>query len=329
MKIAVVILNWNGRNLLEKFLPSVVSFSQQATIYLVDNASQDASVQYVTDNFPEIVIIKNPKNGGYAQGYNSALKKISADVYCLLNSDVEVTENWLLPIISTFSKLDEVAAIQPKILSFSNKSEFEYAGAAGGFIDKFGFPFCRGRIFNTLETDKGQYDDSINIFWASGACFFVRSEVFWQLGGFDEYFFAHQEEIDLCWRIFNSGKKVLCNSESVVYHLGGGTLSSENPKKTYLNFRNGLYMLLKNLPKNKLFFVIFVRLILDGIAGVRFFLQGKFRFTWAIIKAHFHFYKKAKYFYKKRSKQQKNTYFLTNSIVYLYFIRKKRFFDKI
>lgn len=329
MKIAVVILNWNGRHLLETFLPSVVSFSKEATICIIDNASEDTSLAYVQEYFPEIQIVRNEKNEGFAKGYNEGLKKIQADVYCLLNSDVEVSENWLSAPISIFSQEKNVAVIQPKILNFNQKETFDYAGAAGGFIDKYGFAFCRGRLFHSIEKDFGQYDDQRPIFWASGACFFVRSEVFHQFGGFDEDFFAHQEEIDLCWRIFNAGKTILYTPKSVVYHLGGGTLSFDNPKKNYLNFRNSLFMLLKNLPKNQLFSIIFLRLVLDGIAGIRFLFSGKISFMTGIIKAHFSFYRKLFHFYKKRENQQRNDYFLTKSVVYLYFLKKKRFFQNI
>lgn len=329
MKIAVVILNWDGVDLLKKFLPIVVSFSKEATIYVIDNASQDNSIAYIRSTFPEVTIIQNTENVGYAKGYNVGLQQIKADVYCLLNSDVEVTKNWLTPIIPIFSENKNIVAIQPKILNFNNKEQFEYAGAAGGFIDKYGFPFCRGRVFDSLETDNGQYNNQQTIFWASGACFFVRSDTFHQLGGFDEDFFAHQEEIDLCWRIFNTDKKIIYTPKSVVYHVGGGTLSASNPRKTYLNFRNGLYMLLKNLPKNQLFSTIFIRLILDGIAGIRFFLQGKFHFTFSVIKAHFDFYAKILHFYKKRGGTQKEDYFTTKSVVFSYFFKKKRYFDRI
>lgn len=285
-KIAVVILNWNGVKLLEQFLPSVIQFSEGAAIYVADNDSTDNSVAYVTEHFPTVKIIKNSGNYGFAKGYNDALKHIDAEIYALVNSDIEVTENWLQPILDTFEKENQTAIIQPKILDFKNKEYFEYAGAAGGFIDKYGFPFCRGRIFDTIEKDNGQYNDNIELFWASGACFFIRKNVFHELGGFDESFFAHQEEIDLCWRAANEGHIIKYNYQSVVYHVGGATLQQGNPKKTYLNFRNSLLMLVKNLPSKGLFFVIFFRMVLDGIAGIRFLTQGKFGHTLAILKAH-------------------------------------------
>ncbi|MFK8060800.1 MAG: glycosyltransferase family 2 protein, partial [Polaribacter sp.] len=209
MKIAIVILNWNGQKLLEQFLPSIVNFSsEEATIYVADNASTDTSIKYVKEFYPSVKIVKNKVNGGYAKGYNDALALIEADIYCLLNSDVEVTKNWLKPIIETFKKEDKTAIIQPKLLDFKDKTKFEYAGAAGGFIDLYGYPYCRGRIFDHLETDEGQFNDEAAIFWASGACFFIRAEVFHNLGGLDEDYFAHQEEIDLCWRVQNIGYTV-------------------------------------------------------------------------------------------------------------------------
>ena len=275
MEIAVVILNWNGLKLLEQFLPSVIQYSPQASIYVADNASTDNSISFVKDNFPTVKIIINKMNFGFAQGYNEALKHIDSEIYALVNSDVEVTENWLKPIIETFENEPKTAIIQPKILDFKRKEYFEYAGAAGGFIDKYGYPFCRGRIFDTLEKDNGQYDDNCKIFWASGACFFIRSSVFKNLNGFDTDFFAHQEEIDLCWRANNKSYVIKYNSQSAVYHLGGATLQKVNSKKTELNFRNSLLMLTKNLPKKQLFSVIFIRLVLDGIAAIQFFFSGK------------------------------------------------------
>lgn len=327
-KIAVVILNWNGVRLLEQFLPSVMSYSPEATIYLADNASTDSSIEFVKTNYPDIKIIQNEGNFGYAQGYNVALKYVEEPYFCLLNSDVEVTENWLKPILEIFEKEKNIAIIQPKILDFKNKSLFEYAGAAGGFIDKYGYPYCRGRIFETVEKDNGQYDDFSGIFWASGACFFIRKEVFNQLGGFDESFFAHQEEIDLCWRSKNAGYKTYYTFQSIIYHVGGATLKESNPKKTFLNFRNSLLMLVKNLPEGKILPIIFTRLFLDGIAGIQFILKGKFSHCWAIIKAHFHFYHLLNKYLKKRTNNQTESYFKTNSIVYNYFIKGGKVFEE-
>lgn len=325
-RIAVVILNWNGAELLKKFLPKVIQYSEQATIYVADNASTDDSVQVVTELFPSVKIIINNQNYGFAKGYNEALKDVQEPYYCLLNSDVEVTENWLSPILTIFENEPQTSIIQPKILDYKNKSYFEYAGAAGGFIDKFGYPYCRGRIFDTVEKDTNQYNDEAEIFWASGACFFIRKETYQQLKGFDDDFFAHQEEIDLCWRAFNNGKKIKYTSKSIVYHVGGATLDKANPKKTYLNFRNSLLMLTKNLPTHQLIPIIFTRLILDGIAGVQFIAQGKLRHCFAIIKAHFVFYSKLFSFLEKRSRVQKSNYYQSKSILYQYFIKKGKVF---
>jgi GT2 family glycosyltransferase len=325
MEIAIVILNWNGKELLEQFLPSVVSYSKEATIYVADNASTDNSISFVKDNYPEITIIQNNQNGGYAKGYNDALSQIKADVFCLLNSDIEVTENWLQPIIKQFESDTEVAAIQPKILDYKDKSKFEYAGAAGGFIDKYGYPYCRGRIFDTIETDTSQYNDTINIFWASGACFFIKSDVFHSLNGFDEDYFAHQEEIDLCWRIQNNGHQIKYVGIATVYHVGGATLTTQNPKKTFLNFRNSLFNLVKNSPKNKGFELIFIRLCLDGLAGIKYALELKPLHTLAIIKAHFSFYLHLSKMLNKRSQTaQKTNYFQSKSIVWDHFISNKK-----
>ena len=261
MKIAVVILNWNGKVLLERYLPSVINYSPDADIYVADNASTDESVTFVTTNYPTVKIIQNSENGGFTKGYNDALKHVDADIFCLLNSDVEVTENWLAPIEKAFVNIPDAAIIQPKILDLLKKDHFEYAGAAGGFIDQLGYPFCRGRVFQTLEKDNGQYNDIKEIFWATGACMFIKKNVFHELNGFDEDYFAHQEEVDLCWRAKNHGYKIYYVGTSSVYHLGGSTLSNMNPKKTYLNFRNTLFSITKNLPRRKAFIIIFLRLL--------------------------------------------------------------------
>lgn len=323
MKIAVVILNWNGKALLEQFLPSVIAHSKEATIYVADNASTDDSVSFVKFNYPLVKIIQNKENGGYAKGYNDALKNVNEDILCLLNSDIEVTKNWLNPIIETFNSNSNTKIIQPKILDFKQKDSFEYAGAAGGFIDKYGYPFCRGRIFNTIEKDTGQYNDITDIFWASGACFFIKHEVFKELKGFDESFFAHMEEIDLCWRAKNLGYNIKYVYTSKVYHVGGATLKNTNPKKTYLNFRNSLFLLIKNA-NGKLFDIVFIRLILDGIAGVKFLLEFKPRHTIAIMKAHFHFYSNLRKLLAKRKKTKQNIkHYQIKSIIINYFINKK------
>jgi len=331
MNVAVVILNWNGKNLLEKFLPSVINFSkEEATIYVADNASTDDSVAFITKQFPRVKIIQNTSNGGYAKGYNDALKNLSEEIFVLLNSDVEVTENWLTPILSEFKKDANLVAAQPKILDFKNKTYFEYAGAAGGFIDKLGYPYCRGRIFDTIEKDKGQYNDHKEIFWATGACLFLRSKSFFEIEGFDEDFFAHQEEIDLCWRLQSQGGTIKYIGSSKVYHVGGATLSSANSKKTFYNFRNTLLMLLKNVKGSKIWLIIFIRLILDGLAGIQFLFQGKWKHTLAIIKAHFSFYSLIPSFlHKRKNNASKTKYYQIKSVVWNYYVRKNRTFKKL
>ncbi|WP_299220422.1 glycosyltransferase family 2 protein [uncultured Aquimarina sp.] len=330
MNIAVVILNWNGRSLLEQFLPSVIEHSKEATIYIADNASSDDSVDYIKTSFPEVKIIQNEVNGGYAKGYNDALAKINADIYCLLNSDVEVTEHWLTPIIKAFETSEKVAAIQPKILDYKKKNYFEYAGAAGGFMDKLGYPYCRGRIFETLEEDKGQYNDTLDIFWASGACLFIRKSVFEEVGKLDEDFFAHQEEIDLCWRIRNHGYDIQYIGTSEVYHLGGATLEVMNPRKTFLNFRNNLLMMVKNTSGASIWIIIFIRMLLDGVAGFKYILERKPSHCLAILKAHFGFYKKLPTFVKKRKKSRdRRKYYFISSVVWQYYILNKKLFNHL
>jgi len=330
MKIAIVILNWNGKKILEQFLPSVVEFSEEATIYVADNASTDKSIPYLKEKFNKVTILKNKTNGGYAKGYNDALKNVTEDLLVLLNNDVEVTQNWLQPIINEFKRDDSLIAAQPKILDFNNKRYFEYAGAGGGFIDQLGYPYCRGRIFNTIEKDKGQYNDINKIFWASGACFIVRSNEFKELNGFDENFFAHQEEIDLCWRIQQNGGIIKYIGNSTVYHVGGATLSNINPTKTFYNFRNSLLMLVKNIKSSKVWIILFIRLLMDGIAGLHFLIQGKWKHTLAIIKAHFSFYSLLPRYINKEYKIRKEIkYYHIKSIVWNYFIRKKRIFKEL
>lgn len=326
--IAVVLLNWNGLDLLKQFLPVVENFSAEAVIYVADNNSTDRSKQFVNENFPTIKWIQLSDNFGYAKGYNEALKKVNEEYICLLNTDIEVTQNWLKPILDLFKKDDSIGIIQPKILDFKNKEYFEYAGAAGGFIDKYGFPFCRGRIFDTLEKDENQYQTQ-EIFWASGACFFIRNSVFKQLNGFDDSFFAHQEEIDLCWRAFNQNVKVYYCNESLVYHIGGATLKKSNPQKTFLNFRNSLFMLYKNLPKEKRFGIIFKRLCLDGLAGVKLFLSLQPLHTFAIIKAHFAYYGNLSKLKNKQVKNPKSNYFYIDNIVFDYFLKGKKKFNQL
>ncbi len=324
-------MNWNGRKLLEKFLPSVVQFSEsQADVYVADNNSSDDSIEFLLENYPQVEIVQNETNGGYAKGYNDALAKINADVYALVNSDIEVTEGWLNPVIEEFKKNRKTGIVQPKLLDFKDKSKFEYAGAGGGFVDFMGYPFCRGRIFMELEKDKGQYDDSANIFWASGACFFIRSEIYHQLGGFDEDYFAHQEEIDLCWRVQNEGLEVRYVGGSSVYHVGGATLRESHPRKTFLNFRNSLFTIAKNVPKRYVFIVVLFRLLLDAVAGIKFVVELRPIHTWSIIKAHLSFYAHLPTMMRKRRKLsfKQTRYFHCFSIVWQHFIlRKKKFSD--
>tara|TARA_R110002073_G_scaffold72537_1_gene177364 strand:+ start:358900 stop:359901 length:1002 start_codon:yes stop_codon:yes gene_type:complete len=331
VKVAIVILNWNGRQLLEQFLPSILTYSKDlAEIYVADNASTDDSLVFVKAKFPEVTIVSNQENGGYAKGYNDALQHIQADIYALVNSDIEVTENWLVPILNQFKEEPKTAAIQPKLLDFKNKSTFEYAGAAGGFIDAYGYPYCRGRLFNELEVDNGQYNENTTIFWASGACFFIRASVFHNLNGFDERYFAHQEEIDLCWRIQNVGFTIKYNGNSTVFHVGGATLDKANPHKTFLNFRNSLYSIVKNIPKQKLIPVLLSRLLLDGFAGLKFLLELKPKHTFAILKAHLSFYTSFPYLLQKRKEiiTKKQDYYGVKSIVWQYYVMaRKKFSD--
>lgn len=329
MKLAIVILNWNGQQLLETFLPSVVNFADGHTIYVIDNASTDTSVSYIETQFPSVNCIKLEHNSGYAGGYNEGLKQIDADVYCLLNSDIEVTENWLNPIIDTFKTEVNTVIIQPKILDYHHKNKFEYAGAGGGFIDQLGYPYCRGRIFESLEEDKGQYNDQKEIFWASGACLFIRAKTFKDLGGFDSKFFAHMEEIDLCWRAQNKGLNVAYVGTSTVYHVGAASLKASDPKKTFLNFRNSLYTLVKNTDKS-LVLVVLLRLILDGIVGLRFLLQAKPKHMIAIIKAHGSFYKALPYLLQFRHQHSiRKSHHQLPSIVWSYFVLNKKYFNKL
>lgn len=335
-KVAVVILNWNGEKLLPQFLPSVVnSIPDYAEVIIADNNSSDGSLSYLKSNFPDLKIIQNKTNGGFAKGYNDALKEVDHEYLVLLNSDIETPNNWLEPVFEFMESNPNVGAAMPKILQYNKKTHFEYAGASGGFIDKWGFPFCRGRIFNNLEEDKGQYDSSIPVFWATGACMFVKNELFKKLGGFDEFFFAHMEEIDLCWRIQRLGYDVYSIGESKVYHLGGGTLNKLSPQKTYLNFRNNLLLLTKNYPKNKFGLILFQKLVLDGIAGMKFLIQGDFKHTLAVVKAHFSFYKVLPKFLKVRKQLRlelkndnvKGIY--NNSIISDHFLKGKNYFSQI
>ena len=321
-KIAVVILNWNGKSWLEKFLPTVLKYSESAQIYVVDNASTDESVLFLESNFPSVKVIQNTENSGFAGGYNEGLKQVEEEIYCLLNSDVEVTEGWLEPVLDLFQQNPEIAAIQPKILSYDKKNYFEFAGAGGGLIDNLGYPYCRGRVFDDLEKDKGQYDDETEIFWASGCCFFIRKSDFWLAGGFDERFFAHQEEIDLCWRLINLDKKIFYTGKSTIYHVGGGTLNKQNPRKTFLNIRNNLSMLVKNLPFGVLFWIIPLRLALDVMAGIYLAYKEGISHLWAVFKGHLGFYTQFLESFRRRARFQKKNYYQTKYLVFRYFIKK-------
>ena len=289
--IAVVILNWNGKKWLKKFLPIVIEKSSMANVYIADNASTDNSVNFIEDNFPSVKIIQNQLNEGYAKGYNDALKDLKEKYFVLLNSDIEVTDNWIEPIINLMEENPNISACQPKILDYNNKDSFEYAGASGGYIDNLGYPFTRGRIFDSIESDNNQYDDVKEIFWASGACLFVRADHFNEVNGFDNDFFAHQEEIDLCWRLKIQGYQLMVHPRSVVYHVGGGTLDDSSPFKTYLNFRNNLFMLTKNLNFFSLLITLYFRLPLDGIAALTLLKKknGVLHLL-AVLRAHLVFY---------------------------------------
>jgi GT2 family glycosyltransferase len=332
MRVAVVILNWNGRKFLEKFLPTLMEFSRdQATIIVADNASSDDSVDFLKTHYPEIRIIRNPSNGGFAQGYNLALRQVEAEYYVLLNSDIEVTANWIKPVIELMDSDHQIAACQPKIRSYMEPGKFEYAGAAGGFIDKYGYPFCRGRVFQTMEEDHGQYDDTREVFWATGACMFVRADLFHRFGGLDEDFFAHMEEIDFCWRLKNNGYRIMYCGASTVFHIGGGTLPKISWRKTYLNFRNNFYLLYKNLPDDRLVSVFMVRLILDGIAAFKFLFQAGFKDFWAVTHAHFSFYRSfSKTMQKRKSLSHGNLKDMYGkTIVVDYYLRRKRKFSDL
>ncbi len=330
--VAVVILNWNGKKYLEQFLPSLIEHTgSDAEIVVADNASTDDSLSFLKTNFPSIRVIQNTTNGGFARGYNLALKQVEADYYVLLNSDIEVTANWLKPVISMMEQDEKIGACQPKIRSFHHRNSFEYAGAAGGYIDEYGYPFCRGRLFLTIEEDNGQYDDTVEISWASGACMFVRSRLFHQLGGLDDDFFAHMEEIDFCWRLHNYGYRVMYCPGSTVYHIGGGTLPKASWRKTYFNFRNNFMLLYKNLPSKYLFKVFALRLILDTVAALKFLFQAGFRNFWAVARAHMSFYKALPSLRKKRKKLKHGSMKMMykRNIVFEYYLRGKKHFSQL
>jgi len=337
LKIAVVILNWNGRVHLETYLPSVVEFTRAdlAEIIVADNGSTDDSIPFLKQNYPQIRLILLDQNYGFAGGYNKGLEQVDADYFCLLNSDVRVTKGWLDPVISLFEKDGLVVAIQPKILSDRDHSLFEHAGAAGGFVDKFAYPFCRGRIMNVVESDQGQYDTQSEIFWASGACMFVRANEFKRSGGFDADFFAHMEEIDLCWRFKNQGHKILYTPESKVYHWGGATLDYNNPRKLFLNIRNSLWTLYKNHTGKHVDRIIFVRMLIDTIAIVKYFAAFDFKNAKAIINAHFAFHRsKVELKNKRKVLMEKATtlnhrQILNKSIALQFFLFSKKTFGRL
>ncbi len=336
MKLSVVILNWNGKHWLEKFLPSVLQHSKGTDIEVVvaDNASSDGSVAFLTDKFPQVRQILLTNNFGFAEGYNIALQQVEAEYTVLLNSDVEVTDGWWQPLVRALDEDKQLAAVQPKILSYSNKKMFEYAGASGGFLDSYGYPFCRGRIFSAVEMDGGQYDAPMDIFWASGACLAIRTELYKRVGGLDGSFFAHMEEIDLCWRLNARGYRLRCIPQSVVYHVGGGTLSSESPRKTFLNFRNNLLMLYKNVPDSKLTNVMNLRVVLDYLSILHFLLVGKWENAKAVWKARSEFEKIKHLYLPKRIENQKlsvshhiPTSYRGLVLIPFYLLGKKRFSD--
>lgn len=332
--VAIIILNWNGKNFLEQYLPSVMaSLYSNKKIIVADNASTDDSISFLQNNYPQVQIIQNPANEGFAKGYNTALKQVQADYYVLLNSDVEVTPNWIEPVIGLMESDMAIAACQPKILAFDDKTKFEYAGACGGWLDEFGYPFSRGRVFDSCEMDTGQYDRVHQCFWAGGAAFFVRASVYHELKGLDEFFFAHQEEIDLCWRMQLAGYKIFAQPASVVYHVGGGTLQRGNTQKTFLNFRNNLVMLAKNLSFAEALWKIPFRLFLDALAAWRALLGGDGGYFKAILKAHLHFadwlLSKQKHSVFPAKKDGKIAGWYKGSVVWAYFIQKKKTFSEI
>ncbi len=328
-QVSVIILNWNGRGLLEQFLPSVIRYTPDdiADVIVADNGSTDDSVNWLAQHHPQIQIIRLKENYGFAGGYNRAMELIDTPYSVLLNSDVEVTENWLTPLIDFCNRNEDVAACQPKIKSYRNRAYFEYAGAAGGFLDKYGYPFCRGRIFSTVEQDCGQYNDTADILWASGACLFIRTKVFQETEGFDPLFFAHMEEIDLCWRIWLAGKRICVVPESEVYHLGAATLSDTNPRKTFLNFRNNLLMLYKNLPLKEGKPLLFKRRLLDTAAFFKFLLGGKMQNALAVLQAHRDFrLQKARYQKQPETNLLKKFKESSRNITAGYFLRKEKYF---
>lgn len=326
MRLSIVILNWNGKLLLKKFLPNIILYTPKTPIYVVDNSSEDDSIEFINREHKNVTVIRLLKNMGYAKAYNYALKKIESDIYCLINNDIMVTNDWTSPIISAFID-KKVDVAQPLILDFNNKNKFEYAGAAGGFIDKFGYPFCRGRIFDNIEINTGQYDNSINISWASGACMFVNKRCWKSLGGFDEDFFMHQEEIDFCWRAMNLNMNIMCIADSKVYHVGSGSNLSSNDK-TYFNHRNSLLCLVKNVDKKNLIVVLLVRSFFEFIAVFFYLFKGKISKSFMIVKSYFKFIILFKKFYKKRQNFFSIKYYKRYSIIFDSYIFGKNKFSE-
>ena len=331
-KTSIIILNWNGKQLLQQFLPTVLahSLNDNSEVIVADNGSTDDSVSFLQTEFPNVPLILFDKNYGFAEGYNRAIQQVDTEYAVLLNSDVETTENWLQPLVDYMDTHPEVAAVQPKIRAYHDKEKFEYAGAAGGFIDRYGYPFCRGRILDVIETDKGQYDDAIPIFWATGACLFIRRSDYLEVGGLDARFFAHMEEIDLCWRLNARGKSVMCVPQSVVYHVGGASLSKENPQKTYLNFRNNLLMLYKNVQPSVFFGTFVMRYLLDFLAFVHLLLQGNFKNAKTVVKAHRDFLKMKSSYKSARHENLAKSIIATistqypKSILWKFYVGKKK-----
>lgn len=331
--VAIVILNWNGRHHLQQFLPSVLATTYgNHQIIVADNASTDDSIAFLKAYYPQVAILHLDQNYGFAKGYNVALQQVRADYYMLLNSDVEVTPGWLQPMVSVLEQQTNFVACQPKIRAYKNKTLFEYAGAGGGWLDAYGYPFARGRVFDYCETDEGQYDTTAEVFWASGAAMLIKSSAFHSVGGFDDYFFAHQEEIDLCWRLQLKGFKIFCCPQSVVYHVGGGTLPKGNSRKTFLNFRNNLIMLAKNLPRREKWWKIPYRIMLDNISALKGLLSGDAGYFMALLQAHWAFYNWL-LFYRKKNKYTRQKVvrlqgIYRHNIVWQHFVKgKKRFSD--
>jgi len=333
--VAIVVLNWNGAGFLRRFLPGVLAHADGARVIVADNASTDDSVELLARDFPKAELLLLERNFGFCEGYNQALAQVDSDFFVLLNSDVEVTPGWLPPLRTLLAANPNIAAVQPKILAHADPTRFEYAGAGGGYLDRLAYPFCRGRLFDTLETDHGQYDDPRPVAWASGACLLVRRSAWRQLGGLEPAFFAHMEEIDFCWRLQNAGLEVWYHGGSAVRHVGGGTLSKNNPHKTFLNFRNGLALLFKNAAPSELFGALLQRLLLDGVAGLRFLAAGEVGNCWAVVRAHFSFYGQLGYWRRRRRAgrphlrvaQRAGVY--PGIVVWAYFVQGRRKFSEL